>query len=122
MAREYRVLSALYQAFPYAPRAFLMCEDLEVIGAPFFVMERRRGIVVRRTLPDEYASITDAPRRMSEALIGTLASFHAVDYAALGLRPASPLDSSSGRSRAGINAGRTRRPTTCRRWTRCMPG
>ena len=85
MAREYRVLSVLWRAFPHAPRAFLFCEDESVIGAPFFVMERRHGIVVRRNLPDAYAGQPDAPRRMSEALVDALAAFHAVDYEALGL-------------------------------------
>ncbi|RME82144.1 MAG: phosphotransferase family protein [Caldilineae bacterium] len=85
MGREYRVLSVLWQAFPLAPRAYLYCDDPEVIGAPFLVMERRRGIVVRRSLPPEFAHIPDAPRRMSEALIDALADFHGVDYRALGL-------------------------------------
>lgn len=85
MGREYRVLSVLYQAFPLAPRAFLLCEDAAVIGAPFFVMERRKGVVVRKSLPDEFAALPDAPRRMSAALVDTLADLHAVDYAALGL-------------------------------------
>ncbi len=85
MGREYRVLSVLHQAFPYAPRAFLFCEDKDIIGAPFFVMERRHGVVVRRTIPKTYAGASDAPRRMSEALIDTLVDFHAVDYASIGL-------------------------------------
>lgn len=85
MGREYRVLSVLYQAFPLAPRAFLFCEDAGVLGAPFLVMERRQGVVVRRTLPEVYASVPDAPRRMSVALIDALADFHAVDFKALGL-------------------------------------
>lgn len=85
MSREYRVLSVLYKAFSYAPRAYLLCEDPTVIGAPFFIMERRSGLVVRNTLPPEYASIPDAPQRMSFALVDTLADFHAVDYQALGL-------------------------------------
>jgi aminoglycoside phosphotransferase (APT) family kinase protein len=85
MSREYRVLSVLYQIFPLAPRAFLFCDDSSVAGAPFFIMERRRGIVVRRSLPGEYTEIPDAPRRMSEALVDALAAFHAVDYEALGL-------------------------------------
>lgn len=85
MGREYRVLSVLHQAFPLAPRAFHFCEDPAVIGAPFFVMERRQGIVVRRSLPAQYADFPDAPRRMSEALIDALVDFHRVDYAALGL-------------------------------------
>ncbi len=96
MTREYRVLSVLHQAFPHAPRAFLFCEDEAVIGAPFFVMERRRGVVVRRTMPAEYDGQPDAARRMSEALVDALAELHAVDYAALGLgdlgRPAGFID------------------------------
>lgn len=85
MGREYRVLSVLHEVFPPAPRAFLYCDDEAVIGAPFFVMERREGIVVRRTLPDSFATMTKAPRRLSEQLIATLAAFHAVDYEAVGL-------------------------------------
>lgn len=85
MAREYRVLSVLHQAFPYAPRAFLLCEDHDIIGATFFVMERRYGLVVRREVPAQYEAFPDAPRQMSEALIDALADLHAVDYAALGL-------------------------------------
>lgn len=85
MGREYRVLSVLHQAFPYAPRAFLFCEDDDVIGAPFFIMERRNGIVVRRELPPQFANDPLAPRCMSEALVDALAQFHAVDYHAIGL-------------------------------------
>jgi aminoglycoside phosphotransferase (APT) family kinase protein len=36
-------------------------------------------------MPDAYANFPDAARRMSEALVGALAAFHAVDYTALGL-------------------------------------
>lgn len=85
MTREYRVLSVLHQAFPFAPAAYLFCEDNTVIGAPFFIMERRQGLVVRRTLPPEFASIDDAPRHMSLALVDALADFHTVDYESLGL-------------------------------------
>ena len=85
MAREYKVLSVLYQAFPFAPRAFHFCDDPSLIGAPFFVMERKQGVVVRRSIPPEYADMPDAPGRMSAALVDALAAFHAVDYHALGL-------------------------------------
>ena len=96
MGREYRVLSVLHQVFPYAPRAFLFCEDESVIGAPFFVMERRKGVVVRRAMPDVFVGQPDAARRMSEALIDALVDFHAVDYRAIGLgdlgKPAGFID------------------------------
>jgi aminoglycoside phosphotransferase (APT) family kinase protein len=55
------------------------------VGAPFFVMERRRGIVVRKSLPEAYADRPDAPRRMAEALVDALADLHAADYTSLGL-------------------------------------
>jgi aminoglycoside phosphotransferase (APT) family kinase protein len=85
MAREFRVLSVLHRAFPPAPRAFHFCEDASVIGAPFFVMERRHGVVVRREVPPAYRELPDAPRRMSLALVDALADLHAVDYVGLGL-------------------------------------
>lgn len=85
MAREHRVLSVLHRAFPEAPRALLSCDDPSVVGAPFFVMERRRGLVVRTQLPAEYASASEAPLLMSEAAVDTLARLHAVGFEALGL-------------------------------------
>lgn len=85
MGREFRVLSALHPAFPAAPRAFAFCDDPAVIGAPFFVMERRAGVVVRKSIPPAFADLPAAPRQMSEALVDALADLHAVDYAAIGL-------------------------------------
>ena len=85
MGREYRVLSVLHNSFSLAPRAFLYCKDTDLIGADFFVMERHRGMVVRRSIPSSYADFPDAPQRMSGALIDALADFHAVDYTEIGL-------------------------------------
>ena len=85
MGRENRVLSVLPEAFPYAPRVYHYCDDEDVIGAPFIIMERCQGLVVRDTMPARFARDVDAPRQMSEALVDTLAAFHAVDYADLGL-------------------------------------
>jgi aminoglycoside phosphotransferase (APT) family kinase protein len=87
MGREYRVLSVLYRAYPLAPRAYLYCDDASVIGAPFFIMERRRGTVVRRAIPPEFGGGTDAAvnRSISEGLVDALADLHAVDYRSIGL-------------------------------------
>ena len=85
MAREFRVLSVLYQQFAQAPRAFLYHEDADLIGADFFVMERREGSVVRRQLPAQFAAVPDATQQMSAALVDRLVELHAVDYEALGL-------------------------------------
>ncbi|MCY4464221.1 MAG: phosphotransferase family protein [Chloroflexi bacterium] len=85
MGREYRVLSVLHRALPFAPRSWLYCDDDRVIGAPFQVMTRCHGIVVREHLPRPFAVDPSAGRKMSGALVDALAAFHAVDYAALGL-------------------------------------
>jgi aminoglycoside phosphotransferase (APT) family kinase protein len=87
MAREFRVLSRLWQAFNPAPRAWLFCADSSIIGAPFFVMERRRGIVFknRQPVPPELGDDPETFRKISEGFIDTLADLHRVDYQAIGL-------------------------------------
>ena len=87
MSREYRVLSHLWRAFSKAPRAFLLCEDETVIGAPFFVMERRSGVVVRERIPAVFGAGHDpAPvRALSTVVVDTLAEFHRVSPEECGL-------------------------------------
>jgi aminoglycoside phosphotransferase (APT) family kinase protein len=85
MVREYKVLSKLWEHLSTAPRAFLLCEDEEVVGARFFVMERRTGVVVRSGVPDALRRHPEVERRISFALIDAMADFHDVDYEAAGL-------------------------------------
>jgi aminoglycoside phosphotransferase (APT) family kinase protein len=79
MAREYRWLAALHPVFPLAPRPYLLCEDTSVIGSVFYVMERRRGIVVRSEEPLGLTNRPEERRRVGEALVDTLVDLHAVD-------------------------------------------
>ncbi|MCW8835595.1 MAG: phosphotransferase family protein [Rhodospirillales bacterium] len=85
MTREHRVLSRLWNAFPLAPRSFLLCQDHDIIGADFHVMERRRGIVIRTEMPKAFEGKPDLNRRIGEMLVDTLADLHTVDPAAVGL-------------------------------------
>ena len=62
MEREYRVLSRLWKRYPLAPRAHHFCADPEVMGKPFFVMERRSGHVIRDRWPDEITALAEVPR------------------------------------------------------------
>src|SRR5260370_13486548 len=79
MVREYRLLCAVHPVFPPAPEPALLCEDIAVIGAPFYLMERRRGLVVRRENPPEIGDNVGLRRRIGEALLDTLVQLHAVD-------------------------------------------
>ena len=74
MAREYRVLHAVHPHFPEAPAVYHLCEDPTVIGAVFFLMERRRGIILREQIPPEIS-----PPRVSEAFVDCLVRLHAID-------------------------------------------
>ncbi|MBA3357575.1 MAG: phosphotransferase family protein [Pyrinomonadaceae bacterium] len=85
MAREYRILEAVYPVFPLAPRPYVLCEDASVIGAIFYIMERRHGLVVRSDEPPELADHPAARPRVSQALVDTLARLHTVDINAHGL-------------------------------------
>lgn len=79
VAREFRWLTALHPLFPLAPRPYVLCDDPSVLGSPFYIMERRRGIVVRGGEPLPLAGHEDRRRRVSESLIDTLADLHALD-------------------------------------------
>lgn len=85
MGREFRVLSALAPVYPKAPRPFLACDDPSVIGAPFYVMERVRGVILRPQMSAESAPPAAAMARAADALIDTLVELHAVDVSAVGL-------------------------------------
>jgi aminoglycoside phosphotransferase (APT) family kinase protein len=82
MLREYRLLTRLSPVYPKAPRPVAACEDPSVLGAPFYLMERVRGVILRRTTPvDDGLDL----RALSQSLVDTLADLHAVDVSAAGL-------------------------------------
>jgi aminoglycoside phosphotransferase (APT) family kinase protein len=78
MRREYTTLSRLWRCYDRAPRALLFCDDHEIAGADFFVMEYRPGVVMWETLPESMASLPKAGRRMGLAVVDALAELHAV--------------------------------------------
>jgi aminoglycoside phosphotransferase (APT) family kinase protein len=85
MSREFRVLSKLSVVYTLAPQPFLFCDDEAVLGAPFYVMERRKGVILRKALTPGLTLMPDAMRSLSLALIDNLAKLHAIDYQAAGL-------------------------------------
>jgi aminoglycoside phosphotransferase (APT) family kinase protein len=85
MGREYRVLSALGRgtAVP-VPRTLAFCDDEDVIGARFYLMDFVEGRVLR-TREDAGDITLEQARGLSEALAGALAAIHTVDLKAVGL-------------------------------------
>ncbi len=85
MGREYRVLAALVEVYPKVPRPLAYCDDESVLGAPFYLMERVSGVILRPRLPAHRHPAPAEMTRVAGALVDTLAELHAVDYAAAGL-------------------------------------
>ena len=85
MARECRILQAIHPVFPLAPRPYLLCEDESIIGSTFYIMERRRGVVVRSEEPPQLINQTRQRKLVSHAVVDTLADLHLVDIDAHGL-------------------------------------
>ncbi len=85
MKREYRALSGLNPVFDRAPQVFAFCEDATVIGAPFIVMERRRGVVVRSSMPVEFRDMPNVEERLSFAVVDAMADLHRIEPEAAGL-------------------------------------
>ena len=85
MQRESSLLQKVSPVFPLAPRPYLFCDDLSLLGVPFYVMERRRGIVLNDTFPAGVTPDVSLCQRISETVVDTLAQIHAIDWQAAGL-------------------------------------
>ena len=83
--RESRILQALNPLFPLAPKPLLVGDDSTIIGAPFYIMERRRGLVVRHEEPPQIRDQPTQRERVSAAVVDVLADLHNIDVAGHGL-------------------------------------
>jgi aminoglycoside phosphotransferase (APT) family kinase protein len=84
MHREYEVLKGLHGHFP-VPAPLAYCEDSALLGAPFYVMEKLDGVILRRDPPKELRYEPPQARQLCLNLLDTLIRLHTLDYAALGL-------------------------------------
>ena len=85
MGREFKILSHLSPVYPKVPQPLHFCEDPSVLGAPFYVMERVEGIILRPKMPAEMIPPPERMARIAHAFVDTFAELHAVDYEAAGL-------------------------------------
>ena len=85
MGREYRILSGLIQVYHKVPRPLLYCQDETVLGAPFYVMTRLEGVILRPQMPAEMTPSPGVMSNIAEAFIDNLLVLHGVDIEAAGL-------------------------------------
>lgn len=113
VAREHRVMAALDGTGVPVPRMLGLCADLDVNGAPFYVMSHVAGVVVHdaadvvERLPSE-----ESRRRAAESLVDALVALHGVNVEAVGLgdlrRPTTFIDRQLKRWSRQWEASRTR--------------
>jgi aminoglycoside phosphotransferase (APT) family kinase protein len=82
--REARLLAALEPAPVRTPRVLAVCPDVEVLGAPFYVMERVAGVAITHEMPPALDNEPECSR-IADELIDALVELHSADWRALGL-------------------------------------
>ncbi len=85
MERESGLLQNIHPVFPLAPRPYVFCNDLTIMGVPFYVMERRHGVVVNESFPPGVTPTTELCTALSHNVVETLVHIHGIDWQAAGL-------------------------------------
>jgi aminoglycoside phosphotransferase (APT) family kinase protein len=85
MGRECRVLGLLHPVFHKVPSIIHYCEDAEVIGRPFYLMEKLEGIILRNRVPQGLELGPERMRAISISAVDTLADLHSIDISQSGL-------------------------------------
>lgn len=85
VAREHRIQAQLARFLPYVPRTVALCEDPDVIGTPFYVMQRLDGLIARKNMPPELSLDHHQISTLCRNVIDVLVKLHAVDVDSTGL-------------------------------------
>jgi aminoglycoside phosphotransferase (APT) family kinase protein len=85
MEREAKLLQLIHPVFPLAPRPYFFCNDLSILEVPFYVMERRKGIVINDRFPEGVEPDKELCQKISNTVVETLVQIHSIDWQAAGL-------------------------------------
>lgn len=93
MSREYNVLEKLSKVYAPAPKPLIYSDDESITGAEFYLMERRRGTIIRGKLSEpsavadglSFVNSKDFQKKVIETFIENLVELHSLDYKKAGL-------------------------------------
>ena len=85
MGREFRVLSLLKGQYDKIPEPIVYCESSDVLDAPFYIMSRVRGLILRAGMAPTLNIAPERMRQLSEALVDNLVAIHALPIESTGL-------------------------------------
>lgn len=92
MKREYQILSSIHPYFQAAPEPILFADDVSIVGSPFFLMERKHGIVIDSKFPEGIVPTVEKCRQLSNTMVNQLADLHSIPYEKTGLAQISKPD------------------------------
>jgi len=85
MPREYHLQKKLKPHYPYVPEMIAVCEDEEVLGSTFYLMERLEGIILRKNVPKAVDWDEATVRKICYSFWDKMIELHQVDYKKEGL-------------------------------------
>jgi aminoglycoside phosphotransferase (APT) family kinase protein len=80
MKRESTVMTTLHPFFTPIPKPYVYCSDESITGSPFFLMERKKGMVLDTELPAGITPTNELGRLISEQMVDQLVKLHRIDY------------------------------------------
>jgi len=80
MEREYTILKHLHPAYSTAPKPYIFSNDESIVGSPFFIMERRKGISLDTEFPSDITYDEEMGKQISRLMVDKLVELHNVDY------------------------------------------
>ncbi|MDQ1002892.1 aminoglycoside phosphotransferase (APT) family kinase protein [Neobacillus niacini] len=83
--REYTILYRLHCVYPLAPKPYFYSDDPAIMGRHFYLMEKKKGIVINEVLPDSYGPSEVVGPALSKSMITSLIELQHVDYKNAGL-------------------------------------
>jgi aminoglycoside phosphotransferase (APT) family kinase protein len=83
--REYRVIETLAQHNIRVPRLLAACEDLSIIGTPFYLMDQINAVSVNERISDLYTLASDSHQGFGVEMMNALVELHRLDYKKVGL-------------------------------------
>lgn len=80
VAREFNVLKKLRLLYDKIPKVIALCEDPIILGAPFYLMERLEGVILRQSLPGKLLEYPSLLHKVSTAVVDNLATLHQLPW------------------------------------------
>ncbi len=85
MGREYKILQALSKSYSKVPHPYIYAQDKNIIGAPFYIMERVEGVILRSKMAKEMIPDATTMSGIANSFVDTFVELHNIDYKEIGL-------------------------------------